>query len=141
MKQERVGGPRRSPHTPRHFLGGLALLVLASAARADDKPEISPPDTWLPRKQATLRILDKIESTVQQITVTVGDTAQVGPLAITVSGCFVRPNDLPADATAHLTIRDSQQNAQIFDAWILKEEPGINMLEHPVFDVQLAGCA
>jgi len=73
--------------------------------------------------------------------VPVGGTAKYESLTIRVSGCYVRPPDLPADAAAHLTITDSRPGQPGFDAWMLKNEPALNMLEHPVYDVQLAGCA
>jgi hypothetical protein len=53
----------------------------------------------------------------------------------------VRPDDLPQDATAHLQIDDNRAGTPGFDGWILKNEPSLNMLEHPVYDVQLVGCA
>ena len=120
------------------------LLLLAFPAFADQAkaPDMSPPDTWVKRDTATLRVLNKIESSVQQITLRVGEHVQVGPLTIALAGCDVRPPDLPQDATAHLTITDAQSPAAtLFDGWMLQKEPGLNMLEHPVYDVQLAGCS
>jgi len=105
------------------------------------KQEMSPPDSWQPRTQATVRVMNKIDSTVQSVSVPVGGTAKYESLTIRVSGCYVRPPDLPADAAAHLTITDSRPGQPGFDAWMLKNEPALNMLEHPVYDVQLAGCA
>ena len=106
----------------------------------EKKQDMSPPDAWQPRQQATLRVMNKIDSTVQTLTVPVGGTASFESLTIRLSGCFVRPPDLPADAAAHLTITDSRPGLPGFDAWMLKNEPALNMLEHPVYDVQLAAC-
>jgi hypothetical protein len=105
------------------------------------KQEMSPPDSWQPRTQATLRVMNKIDSTVQTLSVPVGGSVKYESLSIRVSGCYVRPPDLPADAAAHLTITDARPGQPGFDAWMLKNEPALNMLEHPVYDVQLAGCA
>jgi hypothetical protein len=104
------------------------------------KQDISPPDAWVPRTQATLRVMNKIDSTVQTLSVPVGGSTTYQSLTIKLSGCFVRPPDLPDDATAHLTITDSRPDQPGFDAWMLKNEPALNMLQHPVYDVQLAGC-
>jgi len=103
-------------------------------------PDLSPPNTWLPRTKATFRVMNKIDSTVQELTVPVGASVNFESLTIRLSGCYVRPPDLPADATAHLTITDSRPGQPSFDAWMLQNEPALNMLEHPVYDVQLAGC-
>jgi hypothetical protein len=116
----------------------------APAAPKEDHPkgqDLSPPDAWLPRGAGTLRVMNKIDSTVQTLSVPVGGSVTFGSLTIKMSGCFVRPPDLPADATAHLTITDRRPDQPGFDAWMLQKEPALNMLEHPVYDVQLVGCA
>jgi hypothetical protein len=120
----------------------LALLLLAAPALAEEikPPDLSPPDSWQPRQKGTLRVMDKIDSTVQSVTLGVGQETTIKSLTIKLTGCFVRPPDLPADAAAHLVISDSRDGADAFDGWMLQKEPGLNMLEHPVYDVQLAGC-
>jgi len=110
-------------------------------ALAPAAPSMSPPDSWLPRNAGTLRVLNKLDSTVQALTLKVGETAKLQSLSITLSACDVRPDDLPADATAHLSVADSRPGEPGFDGWILQKEPSVNMLEHPVYDIQLAGCS
>jgi hypothetical protein len=116
------------------------LALAAGAAEEIPPPKLSPPDSWLPRAAGTVRVLNKIDSTVQTIHLTDGQTVQVQFLSIKLSSCFVRPPDLPADAAAHLTITDSRPGTPGFDGWMLQKEPAINMLEHPVYDVQLVSC-
>ena len=118
----------------------VLALLLAWPAFADtvEPPNISPPDSWAPRQAATLRVLNKLDSTVQSLTVHVGETAHVQTLSVTLRACAVRPPDLPADATAHLSVSNGDAS---FDNWILQNEPSINMFEDPVYDIQLAGCA
>jgi hypothetical protein len=65
---------------------------------------------------------------------------QLQSLSITLEACAVRPDDLPADATAHLKVTDSRPDQPGYDGWILQQEPAINLFEHPVYDIQLAGC-
>ena len=112
-------------------------------AWADDAtpPSISPPDSWQPKQSGTVRVLNKIDSTVRPITLRVGETVRLQSLSITLQGCAIRPPDLPADAAAHLAVSDSREDAQGFDGWILQNEPAANMFEHPVYDIQLAGCS
>jgi hypothetical protein len=121
----------------------FALSVLAPPAWASEEvkpPDMSPPDAWLPKPQGSVRVMNKIDSTVQLVTLKVGETVTYQSLSLTLSGCFVRPQDLPEDAAAHLKIADSRPDAPGFDGWMLKREPALNMLQHPVYDVQLAGC-
>jgi len=125
----------------RRFL--LLAVLVGGVARAEEvkPPDISPPNTWQPRQGGILRVMNKIDSTVSAVRLKVGETTKFQSLQITLSGCFVRPPDLPADATAQVAIVDSRPDQPGFNGWILKNEPGLNMLEHPVYDVQLAGCS
>jgi hypothetical protein len=118
----------------------LAITPGTSRAEVVTPPTISPPDTWVQRAAGTLRVLNKLDSTVQTLTVHVGDTTHLASLTITLEACAVRPGDLPADATAHLKVVDSRSDQPGFEGWILQKEPGINIYEHPVYDIQLAGC-
>ena len=119
------------------------FLAVPVSARAEtvDPPTISPPDSWVPRQAGTLRVLNKLDSTVTTLTLHLGETRTLQSLSITLKACAIRPQDLPQDATAQLTVVDSRQGAPGFDGWILANEPAAAMLEHPVYDIQLAGCA
>jgi hypothetical protein len=118
------------------------LIVLAGPALADPVPApvISPPDTWVPKQSGTLRVLNKLESTVQTVTLRVGQSQTLQSLSITLQACEVRPPDLPQDSTAHLAVTNSQNDDAGFNGWILQNEPAANMLQDPVYDIQLAGC-
>jgi hypothetical protein len=131
------------PAKPLLFSISYALLfVLGMGAQAQPvpAPQISPPDTWVKKDQGTIRVLNKLDSTVQTITLHVGETTQLQSLSITLTGCATRPADLPADSTAHLKVADSRPDQPSFDGWILQKEPAINLFEHPVYDIQLITC-
>ena len=119
------------------------LFLLATNANAEtvQPPDISPPDTWVPRQAGILRVLNKLDSTVTTLTFKLGETRTLQTLSITLKACAVRPQDLPQDATAQLSVTDSREGAPGFQGWILANEPAASMLEHPVYDIQLAGCA
>ncbi len=120
----------------------IALLPLAALAADPKTPDLSPPDSWVERGAGTIRVLDKLDSTVRTLTLKVGEKTDIGSLSLTLAGCYVRPPDLPPDAAAHLVITDAaDQQATVFDGWMLHDEPNLGMLEHPVYDVQLAGCS
>lgn len=93
------------------------------------------------QKSGTLRVLNKLDSTVTTLTIPVGQLVKLQSLSITLRACAIRPPDLPRDAAARLLVADSREGAPGFDGWILQNEPGAAMLEHPVYDIQLAGCS
>jgi hypothetical protein len=88
-----------------------------------------------------LQALDKVNAQTATLTVKVGQTATFGSLSIAVQACVVRPPDMPQDAAAFLTITDSHPDEPGFKGWMLKSDPSLSMLEHPLYDVRVAGCA
>ncbi len=127
----------------RVVIVALAMAWVAASARASEEvkpPDLSPPDTWVPVQAGSVRVMNKIDETVQLVRLRVGQTVTYQSLSLTLSGCFVRPADLPEDAAARLKIIDTRPDTPGFDGWMLKREPSLNMLQHPVYDVQLAAC-
>jgi hypothetical protein len=125
----------------RPILTALCLLATGIAhAETATPPTLPPPNSWVPRQAGSLRVLNKLDSTVQTLNLHVGETAKLQTLSITLKACAVRPEGLPEDATAQLSVADSREGEPGFEGWILEKEPSLNMLEHPVYDIQLAGC-
>ncbi len=119
----------------------LGLLGRVALAETVPSPTISPPDAWVARQSATLRVLNKLDSTVTTLILHVGEQRTLQSLTIKLQGCAVRPPDLPQDATAELSVVDSREGNPGFQGWILANEPAAAMLEHPVYDIQLAACS
>jgi len=124
---------------------GTALLVPFAAALAQQPqapaPAPAPPENvWLPKPVAELLALDKVTARTTALTVRVGQSATFGSLRVAVGDCEVRPPDQPADAAAFLDITDSHPGAPEFHGWMLVSAPSVSMLEHPIYDVRLAGC-
>ncbi len=123
------------------FLATLCLASFAAQAETATAPILPPPDSWTPRQSGTLRVLNKLDSTVQTLNLHVGETARLQSLSITLRACQIRPDGLPEDATAELSVVDSHEGEPGFEGWILEKEPSLHMLEHPVYDIQLKGCS
>ncbi len=87
-----------------------------------------------------LQALDKVNAQATTLPVKVGQTATFGSLSITLQACVVRPPDMPQDAAAFLTIVDSHPDQPGFKGWMLKSDPSLSMLEHPLYDIRVAGC-
>jgi hypothetical protein len=100
------------------------------------------PGGWVKMGSATLQALDKVNAIEKTIVVKVGDTGRFASLDIAVRGCFVRPSDKPADATAFLVIHDQRAEASTpaFSGWMDRAAPYMSMMAHPLYDVRIAGC-
>ena len=123
------------------LFAGIACATAALASEEIKPPDISPPDTWVAVQGGSFRVMNKIDESVQLVQMRVGQTLTYQSLTLTLSGCFIRPTDLPEDSAAHIKIVDARPDTPQFEGWMLKREPSLNMLQHPVYDVQLAGCA
>jgi hypothetical protein len=107
-------------------------------------PDMTPlprSNAWVPAGAAKLQALDKVNAQATMLTVKVGQTAALGSLTIAVKACIVRPPDQPADAAAYLDVTDSHPDSPPFDGWLLEKEPSASMMEHPIYDIRVAGCA
>ncbi len=122
-------------------LAAAALLAwLPAVAAAQTAAPAPPPPAWLPRPSANLVLLNKITARPRSVSVAVGQSVAFGSLTIVVRACDVRPPDVAADATAFLDITDSHPDVPAFHGWMLTNEPEVSMLEHPLYDVRVAGC-
>ena len=120
-----------------------ALPGFPSAPASGVAPQGGPaiiPNTWIPQGSATLQALDKVNAQNATLTVKVGQSATFGSLVITVQACDIRPPDQPPDAAAYLVVTDTHANSPGFKGWMLKQEPEVNMLEHPIYDLRVTGC-
>jgi hypothetical protein len=119
----------------------LAAVLLCGAGDAT-KPAApqSAPDTWVPCTTADLIVLNKVDAKATPLTLKVGQQASNVSLSIALRSCMTRPPDLPKDSAAYLDIVDSRPGAPVFHGWMLAAEPGVSMLQHPVYDVRLVSC-
>lgn len=137
MGQRRTG--HRAAATAAAALIGSALIGLAApAARAAQEPE------WIPRPVAVLQGLDKVTARISTVTAPVGQTVRFGTLGITVASCQEHPPTLAPESAAFLTIDDrlpDEAAQRVFSGWMFASSPGLNALEHPVYDVWMLSCS
>ena len=118
----------------RSVLLGAAAALLPGLAAAQG---------WEPKRVAELQLLDKVNARVSVIRAGVDQPAQFGTLTLRVAACNARPPDEVPDAAAWLEIRDSRQPPErqvVFRGWLFANAPGVNMLQHPVYDVRILDC-
>ncbi len=89
---------------------------------------------------ANLRGLDRINGTVQDFSLNVGDTVQYERLEITLTACRYPRGDINADAFAQLIIRDIREDFARFTGWMFASSPALSALDHPRYDVWVLSC-
>ena len=66
-----------------------------------------------------------------------------GALQVTPRTCFSRPPDQLPKTTTFVEVKELQLDGtttKLFSGWMFAESPGVNAVEHPVYDVWLTEC-
>ena len=92
---------------------------------------------------AVFAALDKVTARISKLEVPLNQTVTFGALKVTPRVCYSRSPTDPPKTTSFVQIQESQLDGaekQLFSGWMFAESPGLNAVEHPVFDVWLTGC-
>lgn len=87
--------------------------------------------------------LDKITGRTTRFEVYIGDVYQYGALQVTPRVCYAGSEDEPARASSFVEVDEitlSEEVQRIFTGWMFADSPGLNAVEHPVYDVWLKEC-
>ena len=93
--------------------------------------------------EAVLQGLDKVTARVSTFEAPIGTAVHFGTLEIVAETCVKKPPEEPPETAAFLEIfeiRPDQPRQKIFSGWMFASSPGLNPLEHPVYDVWLKDC-
>ena len=88
--------------------------------------------------------LDKITGELHTFHVFIDETVQFGALQLTPRVCYDRPPSEPERTTVFLEVDEltlDRRIRRIFTGWMIAESPGLNAIDHPVYDVWLTGCS
>ncbi len=122
----------------RLVLAALLLAPLLPPGPASAQTQ----GNWVPARVAELQALDKVTARISVLEAPLDEVVRFGTLEIRVSACHRRPPDDPPDSAAWLEVRDTRPGATEvpFRGWMFAASPGLNMLEHPVYDLRVLAC-
>ncbi len=87
--------------------------------------------------------LDKISGEISTFEVPVGQTVKFGALSVTPRVCYSRSASEDPQTTSFVEIDELTLNKKVerlFNGWMFAASPGLNGVEHPVYDVWLNDC-
>lgn len=87
--------------------------------------------------------LDKITGRIITFDVYIGETVQFGALQVTPRICYSRPATETPKTTSFLEVDEitlDRKIRRIFSGWMFADSPGLNAIEHPVYDIWLKNC-
>jgi hypothetical protein len=87
--------------------------------------------------------LDKITGRIISFDVYIDETVQFGALQVTPRICYSRPKEEEPKTDSFVEVDEitlDRKIQRIFTGWMFAESPGLNAVEHAVYDVWLKGC-
>ena len=134
------GAPRMFPSIPltkvaRTALAALVASTTISLAQASAE-RISNP-------VAEFTGVDKITGRIITFDVYIDETVQFGALQVTPRVCYSRPVTEEPKTDSFVEVDEitlDRKIRRIFTGWMFAESPGLNAVEHSVYDVWLKSC-
>lgn len=93
---------------------------------------------------AVFAALDKVTARISKLEVPLGQEAEFGSLKLTPRVCYSRAPDEPPKTSTFVEVEETMldgQKKKLFAGWMFAESPGLNAIEHPIFDLWLTGCS
>jgi hypothetical protein len=91
----------------------------------------------------TLRGLEKITGRPTNIVAPIGKPVNFATLTITARFCYSTPLSETPETAAFVQISDhraDQSEKPVFSGWMYASTPGLNGMEHPLYDVWVISC-
>lgn len=152
------------------LLAGFAVLALAACGEERDETEEGVTDvaldqpaepagtpeeavsealegaTPIAERVATLGLLNKRNNVSTDIEIRPGETVEQGPVILRLANCErTAPYEFPQETGAFVQVdvleRGESGHTRVFSGWLFKENPSLNVVEHPIYDVWVKDCA
>jgi hypothetical protein len=128
---ERLRGLKSMRHAAPALLVALVAIPVAAHAERIANPV------------AEFAGMDKITGRLITFDVYVNETVQFGALQVTPRVCYSGPEDEEPKTDSFVEVDEitlDRKIRRIFTGWMFAESPGLNAVEHAVYDVWLKGC-
>jgi hypothetical protein len=114
----------------KYLIAALALLAGPALAQ----------EAVTPGTGAVLRVLDKLNAKVSDVTMINGDSALEGGMEIILNECRYPNNNPTGEAYAFLTVREAGVAQPVFSGWMVASSPALNPMNHSRYDVWVLRC-
>lgn len=141
------------PFLKASILIGAAVLASVAHAQEGEAPAEGTPDeqtieapkgpTQISNPVAEFTGVDKITGRIITFDVYINETVQFGALQVTPRVCYSRPATEEPKTDSFVEVDEitlDRKIRRIFTGYMLAESPGLNAVEHPVYDVWLKSC-
>lgn len=140
-----AGDEGTTPPAPSAAPPGNATPPPGSTAALPAPPDVAPtqPDNWTQGTTAVLGVLNKVDGSTTQLSLTVGGQAQTtGDLSVSVQACSSRPAGQIPDVAVFLTVSPTQDGATpLYHGWMLRSAPGATFVGNAGQTFRVIGCS
>ena len=108
-----------------------------------DESIVEPPAQKIVNPTAVFSGLDKITGRIISFPVQVNETVRFGALEVTPRACYTRPPTEAQNTDGFVEVDELTLQGElrrIFTGWMFASSPGLNAVEHPIYDVWLTDC-
>jgi hypothetical protein len=108
-----------------------------------DQPAPAPQVERVANPVAEFTGVDKITGRIITFDVYIDETVQFGALQVTPRVCYSRPGAEEPKTDSFVEVDEitlDRKIRRIFTGWMFAQSPGLNAVEHPVYDVWLKDC-
>ncbi|NTF07569.1 DUF2155 domain-containing protein [Agrobacterium rubi] len=122
-------------------LRALAVSLVALSAMAVTVSSASA--ARIENRVAVFSGIDKITGRITSFDVYLNETVQFGALQVTPKVCYSRDDTEAQKIDAFIEVDEitlDRKIKRIFTGWMFADSPGLNAVEHPIYDVWLTGC-
>ena len=128
-----------------HFASNsrLAVFSLVVAALLAATAVVSGAEEIIHNPVAEFSGIDKITGRIITFDVYINETVQFGALQVTPRICNSRPETETPKTTSFVEVDEitlDRKIRRIFTGWMFADSPGLNAVEHAVYDVWLKSC-
>ena len=97
----------------------------------------------LQKQYANFKLLDKISNKINEKSIEINTSDNMGTLNISVYSCFTEPPDEIPEEYVLIDIKDNFQDStlSIYKGWMISSSPDVTPLEHPIYDFWLVSCS
>ncbi|MGV8939837.1 MAG: DUF2155 domain-containing protein [Allorhizobium sp.] len=126
----------------RFFTETVALLALTAAGSAILPLQAARAER-IANPIAEFAGIDKITGRITSFDVYIDETVQFGALQVTPKVCYSRDDSEAQQVDAFVEVDEitlDRKIRRIFSGWMFAASPGLNAVEHPIYDVWLKEC-
>jgi hypothetical protein len=130
---------------PDEAVDGGEVIGDVETVQAGEAQALDSGSTPMRERVAVLGLLNKRNGVARDVTIKPGQVVRLGDTVVRLRACERTAPWEPEELTGafvQFDVREADQRwRRAFSGWLYKERPGLNVVQHPVYDVWVKSCA